>query len=120
VIAGRHIHALSAVLNGFTKLPTEKELRDLKAYIQSCWADLTDVAELYAALAGGLPKFKRETEYLSLQNEDEYAFYNGDIVSSDAPKPTPVANYRSRVKEHIVDHSSAKHARSNREAYMVG
>ena len=119
-IAGRHIHALSAVLNGFTRLPSEKELRDLKAYIQGCWADLTDVAGLYAALAAGLPKFTRETEYLSLQSQDEYAFYSGDIVSSDAPRPTPVAKYRSRVKEHIVDHSSAKHARSNREAYMVG
>jgi coenzyme F420-reducing hydrogenase alpha subunit len=120
VVAGRHIHALSAVLNGFTKLPAESELRDLKAFIQSCWSDLMDVAEVYASIAGGLPKFTRETEYLSLQSPDEYAFYDGDIVSSDAPKPTPVTKYRSRVKEHIVDYSSAKHARSNRPSYMVG
>jgi coenzyme F420-reducing hydrogenase alpha subunit len=120
VIAGRHIHALSAVLNGFTKLPTEAELRDLKAFIQSSWADLTDVAEVYAAIAARLPRFTRETEYLSLQNAEEYAFYNGEIVSSDAPKPTAVAQYRSRVKERVVDHSSAKHARSNRESHMVG
>ncbi len=120
VISGRHTHALSAVLNGFTKLPTEAELRDLKAFIQGCWTDLTEMAGVYAAIAGGLPKFTRETEYLALQSADEYALYNGGIVSSDAPKPTPVAKYRSRVKEHIVDHSSAKHARSNRESYMVG
>jgi coenzyme F420-reducing hydrogenase alpha subunit len=120
VICGRHIHALSAVLNGFTKLPTEKELRDLKEFIQGCWQDLLDVAEVFATLAPKLPSFERETEYLALRRKDEYALYNGEIVSTDVPKPTPVSRYRERVKEHVVDHSSAKHARSNRASYMVG
>jgi coenzyme F420-reducing hydrogenase alpha subunit len=120
VVAGRHIHALSAQLNGFTKLPTEQELRDLKEFTLGCWQDLVDVAELVATLAHKLPSFERETEYLALHRDDEYAFYDGDIVSNDDPTPTPASKYRARVKEHVVGHSSAKHTKSKRNSYMVG
>ena len=120
VICGRHIHAVSAVLNGFTQLPAESSLRDLKKFIEGCWEDLMDVVDLFASLMPGFPDFERETEYLALHCDDEYGFYNGDIVSNDDPNPTPVAKYRTRVKEHVVEHSSAKHARSNRSSYMVG
>ena len=120
VVVGRHIHACSAVLNGFTQLPSESSLRELQAFTKGCWQDLADVVDLAASLGPKLPAFERETEYLSLHRDDEYAFYNGDIVSNDDATPTPVAKYRTRVKEHVVEHSSAKHVRSNRSSYMVG
>jgi len=120
VICGRHIHALSAALNGFTKLPKEDDLRELKTFIEGCWQDLLDVADLVASLAGKIPVFERETEYMALKHPDEYAFYTGEIVSTDDAAPTPVSQYRTRVKEYVVPHSSAKHARSNRSSYMVG
>ena len=34
-------------------------------------------------LAPGLPAFTRETEYVGLRNDDEYAFFEGDICSTD-------------------------------------
>ncbi|TWT41937.1 Periplasmic [NiFeSe] hydrogenase large subunit [Phycisphaerae bacterium RAS1] len=42
----------------------------------------------------------------------EYAFYDGDLVSTRDPRPTPVADYRRRVIEDVVAHSAAKHCRS--------
>ncbi len=65
------------------------------------------------------PEFERETEYISLTNPDEYALYDGNIKSSDGGETAPV-DYLEKVKEFIVPHSTAKHARSNRDSYMVG
>jgi len=117
-VSGRHIHGLSAVLNGFTKLPTPADLKFVKSEIEDAWQDLVDVVDLFATLE--LPDFERETEYIALKHKDEYGFYDGDIVSNDQPAPTAVEDYRSRIKEHVVDHSSAKHAFSNRSSYSVG
>ncbi len=118
VITGRHIHGLSAALNGFTKLPTEQELRGLLDEMEETWPSYEAIVSLLAE--NRLPDFDRETEYLSIRHEEEYAFYRGDLVSNDQPEPTPSANYRGRIKEHVEEHSSGKHASSNRDDYMVG
>jgi coenzyme F420-reducing hydrogenase alpha subunit len=71
------------------------------------------------SLAGGMPNFTRETEYISLKDKDEYALYNGDIYSSDTGA-TDVRNYLEMTNEFVVPHSTSKHAKHNRTSYMVG
>lgn len=118
VITGRHVHPLAHKINGFSRLPTLEELATLRAGLLAAREDMQATVELVKGLE--IPDFQRETEYLSLHDPDEYAFYQGDIVSSDDPKPTPLRLYKERVREFIVEHSSAKHARSRRDSYMVG
>jgi sulfhydrogenase subunit alpha len=65
------------------------------------------------------PKFERDTEYVSLSKPDEYAFIDGDIVTSDGARLT-AEEYKQLTNEFLVQHSSAKHTHHLRDSYMVG
>jgi coenzyme F420-reducing hydrogenase alpha subunit len=65
------------------------------------------------------PQFSRETEYVALRKEVEYAFIDGAITTTDGGC-YPVQDYRKVTNERMVQHSSAKHAAHRRESYMVG
>ena len=121
VVGGRHIHPIAVQPGGFTHLPRPEELLDLKRRLGESRRDLEEIIGLYATL--NIPDFTRETEYVSLQavGNGEYAFYDGDIVSTLQPEPTKVSDYRSRVSETVVPHSTAKQSSSpNSPSYMVG
>ena len=117
VLVGRKIHPISMIVNGFTHLPTVRELRELRQRLLDAIPDLQASVELFQTLR--LPEFERETEYLALRCSDGYAFYDGDIVSTDGGV-TPVSQYRTVVREKVVPHSTAKHCWSSRGSYMVG
>ena len=117
VIGGRHVHPVAMVPGGFTKLPSVGALNALKERLEATRADLESTVELIQTLE--FPDFDRETEYVSIQMPGEYALYEGTIFSSDAG-PVPTEKYLSVTNEFVVPHSTAKHARWNRNAYMVG
>lgn len=121
VVGGRHIHPIAYQVGGFSHFPRESELRDLKRRLEESRPDLAETARLFATLK--LPELHRDTEYVSLKVTDngEYAFYDGAIVSTRDPTPTPVSKYRERVIEEVVQHSTAKHCRSPKSpSYAVG
>ncbi|MEE9118349.1 MAG: nickel-dependent hydrogenase large subunit, partial [Calditrichia bacterium] len=85
VISGRAIHPISCVPGGFTKLPTEKELIDLrKKLVEEGLSDADFAVNVIASLAAKFPDFSRETEYISIYNDKEYGLYDGRICSSDS------------------------------------
>ncbi len=116
-IGGRHIHPISPTVNGFTSVPSTQSLRDLHRQLAGSFDDLEATVEL--AKTFKIPDFERPTEYVSLQKKGEYAFYDGDIVSS-VNGPTAPNNYLDKIKESIVPHSAAKHAAATKEPFMVG
>lgn len=121
VVGGRHIHPIAIHVGGVTHFPKPVELLELKRRLEASRADLREMVDLFATLA--VPDFERDTEYLSLKDVGggEYAFYDGDIVSTKDPSPTPVSDYRERVIEEVVPHSAAKHCRTPiSETYAVG
>ena len=118
ILVGRHIHPISSIVGGFTKLPKEKDLDSMLEILYDMRTGMDETVELAAGLK--FPVFERETEYVALvSDEDEYPMLYGDIGSSDG-KRVPKNNYKKVTNEFIVPHSSAKHARWNREAYAVG
>ncbi|MFO0840168.1 MAG: Ni/Fe hydrogenase subunit alpha [Phycisphaerae bacterium] len=119
VVAGRHIHPIAMQAGGFTHVPTCGELRDLKRRLEAAREDWAQTAELFATL--DVPRFDRvDTDYVALSN-GEYAFYDGQIVSTRHPRPTPVAEYRQRVVEVVVKHSASKHCHTpSGDTYAVG
>ncbi len=120
VISGRAVHPITPVPGGFTRIPTKSELRELRRRLkEEAIPDVIATVETMKALAGSIPRFTRETEYISLRNDEEYAFYDGMICSSDTGL-IPDKDYRSVTNEFIVTHSTSKHARHNRSSYMVG
>ncbi len=120
LLSGRAIHPISCVPGGFTKLPTVKELVNLKdKLIKQGIPDAEFVIDVVASLADKIPDFSRETEYLSIYDDNEYGLYDGVICSSDTGL-IPVDNYLEVTNEYIVSHSTSKHAKFNRSSYMVG
>lgn len=121
VVGGRHIHPIAVHVGGMSHVPRDEELIDLKNRLESARTDLEDAVKLFAQLE--VPDLRRDTEYVALKviGNGEYAFYDGDIVSTLDRSPTKVADYRSRVVEEVVQHSAAKHCRSpNAPTYAVG
>lgn len=120
LVGGRHVHPCSMIPGGFSKLPETKDLFVFRERLVGARPDMEATVELFKRLKA--PDFQREVEYISITHPSEYALYDGSIKSSLNPPEadTPSSNYLDRVKEYIVPHSTAKHARSIGETYRVG
>ncbi|RLC84835.1 MAG: Ni/Fe hydrogenase subunit alpha, partial [Chloroflexi bacterium] len=117
MVGGRHTHPIAMTVGGFTHLPTEAELRQMRARLVDARADMDETVALFATLPW--PEFERETEYVSLHKDDEYAFIGGTIVTSDGFS-YPIEDYKKVTNEECVPFSTAKWTHHNRESYMVG
>ncbi|HXX64283.1 MAG TPA: Ni/Fe hydrogenase subunit alpha [Bacteroidota bacterium] len=118
ILVGRHVHPISAVVGGFTKLPSEKDLETMLNMLVGMRPDMEATVELIAALK--FPEFERDTEYVGLVSDDgEYPLLTGDLASTDGVRKSK-SEYRSITNEFTVPHSSAKHTKLSRESYAVG
>lgn len=117
LLGGRTTHPINMVVNGWTRYPTQGELQALRQRLTEVVPDLEAWVEILGAL--DIPDFERETEYLALHRDDEYAFYDGAIASTDGGI-VPVPQYKELIEEFVVPYSTAKHAKATRESFMVG
>jgi len=119
LMCGRTTHPITLRLGGFSKVPTARELVDLKGRLEAAKPVIAEVAGLLASVKGKLPEFERETEYIALVDEKLYALYDGDIGSTDTGVH-PVSYYRSITNEYVVGQSTAKFTKHARDSYFVG
>lgn len=118
IMAGRHTHPISVCPRGWTKVPTRAELEKMKEILSSQLKDLKITVDTFKSLK--LPEFERETEYVALTHPDEYAFYEGDITTTDIEGTVEPKDYKKVIHEFHAPHSTAKHAKNKRDSYMVG
>ena len=119
-LGGRTIHPNRLVPGGFTKLPTLADLTWIRTMLEKQMVpDAKASLALLKSLLPKFPTFERETEYIGLSHEKEYAFYDGDVASTDSGH-SPVDDYLSLTNEYIVPHSTSKHCRHSRSSYFVG
>ncbi len=119
--AGRPTHPNTIKPGGWTKIPTEKQLEELKTILEGTLKDLGVIADAVLSVAGNIPGFTRDTEYVSLTHPDHYTFYHGDIASTDVDgKTVSVQDWQSVANEYVVDQSTAKWAKWHRDSYAVG
>lgn len=117
MVSGRHTHPIAMTVGGFTHLPTIKELLAMKERMIAAREDMDETIALLKTLPW--PQFERETEYVSLQKDDEYAFIDGVIATTDG-FTYELPDYRQVTNETCVAHSTAKHCKHHRDSYMVG
>ena len=118
ILVGRHVHPITTVVGGFTKLPKKKDLETMRDKLEQLIEDLGPTVELISSLT--FPEFARETEYVGLvSDDDEYPLLMGDVGTTDGVRK-PKEEYASITNEFLVPHSSAKHAKNKRSSYMVG
>jgi coenzyme F420-reducing hydrogenase alpha subunit len=119
LICGRTTHPQRLMPGGFSRIPSIKELRELRKKLKDSITELQALADLFKSLAQKFPDFERKTEFIALTKPDEYALYDGELASSDTGT-APVNEYLSFANEYIVPTSTAKRAKHVRESYMVG
>ena len=116
-VAGRTTHPVSLQVGGVARMPDKKDLLHLRTELEVSLDDLQEMVELF--LTFQIPDFVRETEFVSLRQEGEYAFIGGRIVSSDGVE-LPETEYRAATNETVTDHSTSKSCRLSRDSYAVG
>lgn len=118
ILVGRHVHPISAIVGGFTKLPKKEDLDKMLEILTGMRPDMEATIEL--AKTFKFPDFKRETEYVALVNDSgEYPMLAGDLGSTDGLK-LDKHEYKKITNEFVVPYSSAKHTKASRSSYMVG
>jgi len=120
VLTGYEVHCMRMVVGGFTLLPTKDELKRLREALDERMDDLKLLVDTVLANADKLPKFNRETEYISLKHDKEFPFYDGKIYSSDTKKAYEDSEYEGVVNEFVVPWSTCKRAKNKRTSFMVG
>ena len=119
ILVGRHVHPISAVVGGFTKLPREKDLDAMLTMLYDMRADME--ATLVLAQTLKFPDFERDTEYVGLVNTSgEYPLLMGEAVGSTDGVRKDKHDYRGICNEFVAPYSSAKHTKLSRESYAVG
>jgi coenzyme F420-reducing hydrogenase alpha subunit len=119
-LGGRRTHPVTIRPGGFTRLPTESELRDFQGRLQKVIPDLKAIAGAVAGLADKIPAFDRPTEYIALHLPQLYSFYHGDIASTDTPERVSIQEFERVANEYVSPQSTAKWTRWHRDAYAVG
>jgi coenzyme F420-reducing hydrogenase alpha subunit len=122
LIGGRITHPLTIKPGGFTKIPTEQQFRQLQEKLKNCVADLKSVVNVLLSVAGNIPVFERETEYVSLKqvNPPTYTFYHGQIASTDYDGTVEVNKWHDVTNEYLPEQSTAKWTKWHRDSYAVG
>jgi sulfhydrogenase subunit alpha len=107
-VGGREIHPVNLRVGGFWRAPRRDELTPLLPEL--AWARKT-AEELVPVLAElPFPELERDYELLALVHPDEYAFFEGRLVSSKG-LDADVAEYDQHLEEEHVQRSNALHSR---------
>ncbi len=118
ILVGRHVHPISCIVGGFTKLPAPQDLEAIRGLLTLLKTDMDATVDL--ALQLRFPAFERETIYVALVNDTaDYPLLSGDLGSSDGTRLNK-KDYPRLTNEFVVPHSSAKLAQLKGRSYAVG
>jgi sulfhydrogenase subunit alpha len=112
---GRDLHPVSAQIGGFLKLPTEKEIKELKLKLERSQQDAIRTIELFTKLK--YPNFENQHPSFSLTNKNEYAMLIGEIKAEKSYKKE---NYKEYLKEYNESDSTANFVVKEGKVYRVG
>lgn len=118
LLGGREVHPVTAVINGFTTVPSKNKLREIYDRLKLAKVDAIETVKLAAELK--LPEFWNECEHAAIYDDSQYAVNEGRLVSNMGLNIKP-EDYRKYIKEEHVPPSNALHSHvEGRGSFMVG
>lgn len=117
-IGGRSVHPVNTCVGGFYRWPDVESIKNLIPELE--WALQASKQTVQFAAGLNYPDFEMDYEFVALTRPDEYAIYDGDILSSKGNRIT-TDEFESGYLETHVRHSNALHSHTiNDETYFVG
>lgn len=117
ITAGRCTHPVSLVVGGLSKAPDRNRLQQLLDMIGKRKAALDLACDFFGTL--DIPRFERETEFISLHNGATYPFIGGDLRSTDGVREDE-NGYLRMTNEYLAESSTSKFTRCSRESSAAG
>ncbi|MDR1413203.1 MAG: Ni/Fe hydrogenase subunit alpha [Actinomycetes bacterium] len=118
VVGGRSVHPATAVLGGFTALPTRRELTRLSGRLRLAVHDAAETAALFKSFA--YPDFHPHREFLALSAAGDYAIVGDWVRALKGGWTRPVSEYRDFICEREVEGGNAKLSETDGAPFMVG
>lgn len=116
-IGGRAVHPVSNVVGGFKKYPNKNTLKALLEEVKN----INEIALKSLTLFNTFdyPEILRDHIYSALSYENEYAFYKGDVRTTEG-NVFEAKDYNKYIYEELVPYNRAKFATLKGKEMMVG
>lgn len=117
-IGGRSVHPVNACVGGFYRWPELTAIKNLTEDMR--WALQTSIETVMWSNTLNYPEFEQDYEFVAITQPDEYAIYDGKILSSTGQQLS-VTNFEKAYLETHVKHSNALHSHTTQgNPYFVG
>jgi len=118
IIGGRSIHPVNTCVGGFYRWPTIEAIHNLIPDLE--WARQASIDTVKWAATLNFPDFEHDYEFVALNRIDDYAIYDGDILSSSGKRISP-SDFEKHYLESHVERSNALHSHTaDNGTYFVG
>jgi sulfhydrogenase subunit alpha len=117
-IGGRSVHPVNTCVGGFYRWPAVDAIHALVPELE--WALQASIDTVKWAATLNYPDFEQDYEFVALSRIDEYAIYDGYIVSSKGKRTDP-SEFEKHYHETQVERSNALHSHTvENGTYFVG
>lgn len=115
-VGGRSVHAPYAAVGGFTKLPTDKDLKSSLSELIAIRPKVLDMIEFFATRDNTL--IREEIDFAALL-DNEYSFLYGKVYR-DNGTTIPEEKYGDYLQHRVISYSHASGYLFDGNVYMVG
>ena len=116
LVAGKAVHAPLPNVGGFSKTPDKKAIPDVVKKLKGARNAVLELIDIF------MPEkfnFTRETEFVSLLNDD-FNFYEGSSLCSSHEESIPEDDFASHLEHRVVPYSQASSYKFDGTVYLVG
>jgi len=118
LIGGRAVHPVTAIVGGFTSIPTKNQIDKIRKRLLNAKKDAFETVNLFSNVK--IPDFIRKCEHIAISDPNYYAINKGRLKSTDGLNIDEM-EYRDYISEKQVSYSTALHSQvKNRNSFMVG
>jgi sulfhydrogenase subunit alpha len=118
VVSGREVHGMNERVGGFSKIPSEEALKEIKMAMVATKPTAELAVDLFAKV--DTPKFAESDNMLmAIDPGKKFGFFGDHILVSDGTRH-PVEKYESLTNERTVKHCHAKFSSYRNSSFMVG